>query len=32
MGFNDKKVTSISENDNFEKLLKLGIIRTELNF
>ena len=27
-----KKVTSISENDNFEILIEFGIIATELNF
>ena len=31
-GVNIKKVTSISENENFEILIELGIIRTELNF
>ena len=32
MGVNIYKVTSISENENFEILIELGIIWTELNF
>ena len=32
MGVNVQKVKSISENENFKTLKKLGIIGTELNF